>query len=144
MKQGTSVQCPKCHRVFSSSSVGDTSFFAMLDVPSQLQKVLKGCDLLDLTKPLEESSCISDMYDGELYRKFVASTADAGHRVSFTLNADGIPLFKSSSTAIWPIKLQVNEVSAAERMGKRVLAALWFGKKNRYDTVSGSIRECNE
>ncbi|EEC08381.1 conserved hypothetical protein, partial [Ixodes scapularis] len=48
--------------------------------------------------------------------------------VSFTLNADGAPIFKSSSTAIWPIQLSVNELCAKDRMSKLVLAALWFGK----------------
>lgn len=57
-------------------------------------------------KALNQNGCLSDIWDGELYREFVASTAEVGHRISFTLNADGTPLFWSSGTAIWPIQLQ--------------------------------------
>lgn len=39
------------------------------------------------------------------------------------------PLLKSSNTSIWPIQLTVNEIPAAERMKRLVLAALWFGQK---------------
>lgn len=104
-------------------------FFVLFDIPSQLQKVLKGCDFLDLTEPLEPKDGFSDIYDGDLYRAFVASTANARHIISFVLNADGTPLFKSSGTAIWPIQLLLNQLPATQKMQKVILAALWFGKK---------------
>ncbi|XP_077552509.1 uncharacterized protein LOC144166948 [Haemaphysalis longicornis] len=75
------------------------------------------------------SDVLSDTSDGTMYRDFVEATADVGHRISFTLNADGAPLFKSSNTSIWPIQLIVNEIPAAERMKRPVLAALWFGRE---------------
>ncbi|XP_077521119.1 uncharacterized protein LOC144132521 [Amblyomma americanum] len=117
--------CPKCKKWWS---VSEAPFFVMLDVVPQLQKVLAGCEFLDLTQPLPCTDELSDICDGAMYRDFVAATCDAGHRISFTLNADGTPLFKSSNTSIWPIQLIVNEVPAAERMKKLILAALWFGK----------------
>lgn len=104
-EQGSTVLCPTCNQALTSSSVTDTSFFVLLDPAPQLQKVLKGCSILDLSKPLESVDVISDIWDGEMYREFVASTMDAGHRISLTLNADGTPLFKSSGTGIWPIQL---------------------------------------
>lgn len=123
-----SSHCQKCGWALASS-VNSESFFVLLDVPSQLRKVLKNCSFLDLTKPLSQSSNLSDICDGELYRKFVSATVDEGHRISFTLNADGTPLFSSSNTSIWPIQLLVNEVPIMQRGDKLVLAALWFGKK---------------
>nr|XP_037271164.1 uncharacterized protein LOC119163305 [Rhipicephalus microplus] len=99
-----SSHCQKCGWALASS-VNSESFFVLLDVPSQLRKVLKNCSFLDLTKPLSQSSNLSDICDGELYRKFVSATVDEGHRISFTLNADGTPLFSSSNTSIWPIQL---------------------------------------
>lgn len=117
-------ECPKCKKKWR---VSEAPFFILLDVLPQLKKVLKGCDLRDLTKPLGHSDALSDICDGTMYRDFVDATADVGHRISFTLNVDGTPLFKSSNTSIWPIQLIVNEIPAAERMKRLVLAALWFG-----------------
>lgn len=52
-----------------------------------------------------------------------------GHRISFTLNANGASLFKSSNTSSWTIQLIVTEIPAAERMKRLVLAVLWFGRE---------------
>lgn len=122
-------QCPRCSTVTNVSRISDATFFVLLNVESQLQKLLKKCDLLDLTKPLPHKGTLSDIWDGEMYRNFVFSTREFGHRISFSLNADGTPIFKSSGTAIWPIQLIINELPAEHRMSKLVLAALWFGKQ---------------
>lgn len=96
--------------------------------------------ILDLTKPLEPPEILSDITDGTLYREFVSSTASTGHRISFTLNADGTPLFRSSAIAIWPIQLVINEVPPEQRMKKLVLAALWFGKdKPKMELFQGAF-----
>ncbi|XP_077499274.1 uncharacterized protein LOC144110296 isoform X1 [Amblyomma americanum] len=63
-----------------------------------------------------------------MYRSFVDATSQAGHRISFTLNADGSPVFKSSGTSIRPIQLMINELPPSKRMKNLVLAGLWFGK----------------
>lgn len=119
-------ECPKCKKKWQ---VSEAPFFILLDVLPQLKKVLKGCDLRDLTKPLGHADVLSDICDGTMYRDFDDATTDVGPRITFTLNADGTPLFKSSNTSIWPIQLIVNEIPAAERMKRPVLAALWFGRE---------------
>ncbi|XP_070393260.1 uncharacterized protein [Dermacentor albipictus] len=125
----SSFQCTQCRHKTSVSSLSDLPFFVTLDVESQLQRLLKDCTRLDLTKPLHHDSSVADIWDGEMYRRFAAAAQHCGPRISFTLNADGTPIFKSSGTAIWPIQLIVNEVPAKQRMSKRVLAALWFWKE---------------
>lgn len=101
----------------------------LFDIPSQLQKLLKGCEFLDLTEPLEFNGTLSDMKDGSMYRDFVTATRKAGHRISLSWNTDGTHVFKSSRTSIWPIQLVVNELPVPERMRKLVLAGLWYGKE---------------
>ncbi|KAH9385067.1 hypothetical protein HPB48_027121 [Haemaphysalis longicornis] len=134
------LKCPKCDYVTKISALADAPFFVLLDVPSQVQKLLKGCPILDLTKPLEPTERLSDITDGALYREFVSATASSGNRISFTLNADGTPLFRSSATAIWPIQLVINEVPPAQRMKKLVLAALWFGRdKPKMELFQGAF-----
>ncbi|XP_077544868.1 uncharacterized protein LOC144158083 [Haemaphysalis longicornis] len=121
---GVSLQCPECKRVCGSSPLCDAPFFVLFDIPSQLQKLLKGCEFLDLTEPLEFNGTLSDMKDGSMYRDFVTATRKAGHRISFSWNTDGTPVFRSSRTSIWPIQLVVNELPVPERMRKLVLAGL--------------------
>ncbi|XP_049511151.1 uncharacterized protein LOC125939771 isoform X1 [Dermacentor silvarum] len=128
-QSNTSLQCPKCGHAMEVSAMADAPFFVLLDIPSQVQKLIKDCNILDLTKPLRPCDTFSDITDGKLYRDFVTSTIGSGNRISFTLNTDGTPLFKSSGTAIWPVQLIINEVPPEQRMNKLVLAALWFGKE---------------
>ncbi|XP_037278000.2 uncharacterized protein LOC119170838 isoform X1 [Rhipicephalus microplus] len=123
------LKCSKCSHTTFVSSLSDAPFFVTLDVESQLQRLLKDCDLLDLTKPLPTNGTFSDIWDGTMYRTFVAESQHCGPRISFSLNADGTPLFKSSGTSIWPIQLIVNELPPQQRMSKLVLAALWFWKE---------------
>lgn len=130
----SSFQCSHCSRECQVSNVSEPPFFLTFNVQSQLQGILKNSDFLDLTEPLGDGHTMGDITDGSMYRTFVNETAEAGHRISVTLNADGAPVFKSSSTSIWPIQLSVNEIPPKDRMNNLVLAALWFGKsKPRMD-----------
>ena len=51
--------------------------------------------------------------------------------LSFVLNTDGAPVFKSSKVSIWPVFLVINELPFKIRMKKEnaILAALWFGNE---------------
>ena len=52
---------------------------------------------------------IGDIYDGLIYQE-QASFFDNPYNLSFTLNYDGAPKFKSSNMQIWPIQLSINEL----------------------------------
>ena len=52
---------------------------------------------------------LTDIYDGEEYCKY-AKFFESQYNVSFSLNFDGAPKFKSSSMQIWPIMLHINEL----------------------------------
>ncbi len=58
---------------------------------------------------------IKDIHDGLEYQQcsrpggFLCKYSNPAN-VSFTLNTDGVALFKSSSTDIWPVFLSVNEL----------------------------------
>ena len=55
--------------------------------------------------------CFADIYDGGVYQEHVRTgfLCD-GNNISFTVNTDGIPVFRSSSFSFWPIWLFVNEL----------------------------------
>ena len=61
---------------------------------------------------------IEDIYDGEHYRNLSANnrplSAKYHNNISFVLNTDGVPIFKSSKTSIWPIYLMINELPYKE------------------------------
>ena len=51
--------------------------------------------------------------------------------ISFIMNTDGAPVFKSSKVSIWPVFLIINELPFHLRIAKEnmIFAGLWFGEK---------------
>ena len=58
-------------------------------------------------KTFEASLC--DIYDGSVYKEH-SSFFSKSYNISFTLNYDGAPKFKSSNMQIWPVQLCINEL----------------------------------
>lgn len=59
-------------------------------------------------------SVIRDVYDGRLYRKhhdFLSHPAN----VSLAINTDGVAVFRSSTSSVWPVWVQVNELPKSKR-----------------------------
>ena len=52
---------------------------------------------------------ISDVYDGELYRKHAVFVSQPAN-VTLLLNTDGVSVFRSSKATLWPVWLIVNEL----------------------------------
>ena len=55
------------------------------------------------------SDNICDIFDGDIYKER-SHVFSSKHNLSFTLNYDGAPKFRSSSMQIWPIQLKINEL----------------------------------
>ena len=75
---------------------------------------------------------IEDICDGELYKSLSdrgVLSSELPYNVSFTLNTDGVPVFKSSNMSIWPVYLTINELPYNKRKLKSnmLLCGLWFG-----------------
>ena len=52
----------------------------------------------------------SDIYDGDVYQALVHTGFLRNmNNISLIFNTDGIPVFRSSSFAFWPLHLIVNE-----------------------------------
>lgn len=52
---------------------------------------------------------LCDMYDGNIYKE-CPNFFIHPYNLSFTLNYDGAPKFKSSTMQMWPIQLRINEL----------------------------------
>lgn len=74
---------------------------------------------------------LKDVYDGYLYQNMCKDNGQLSEseNVSFLLNTDGAPVFKSSKFSIWPVFLSINEVDLKLRnlSENMILSGLWFG-----------------
>lgn len=61
-----------------------------------------------------EGDLMLDIYDGCVYQDRYEFFRDP-YNVSFSLNYDGAPKFKSSNMQLWPIQLCVNELPPRSR-----------------------------
>lgn len=78
------------------------------------------------TKKVPEN--IEDIYDGSLY-KSISGLLTSLLDITFTWNADGISLYKSSSYQIWPMYFSINELPPELRHKEEnlILGGLAFG-----------------
>lgn len=57
----------------------------------------------------QKHGILSDVYDGQEYCEH-GEFFESQYNVSFALNFDSAPKFKSSSVQVWPIQLYLNEL----------------------------------
>ena len=78
------------------------------------------------------SDNIEDVYDGQLYKELCAKGLLCyKDNISFLMNTDGVPVFKSSKVSIWPLYFIINELDYRKRLSREnmLFAGLWFGEK---------------
>ena len=62
------------------------------------------------------SGLYTDIKDGYVYQQMISSGFLSNpHNISFQLNTDGVPVFKSSGCSFWPIHLLINELPPSTR-----------------------------
>ena len=128
-------RCPnrKCNKSFTHSS--DKSFFIEASLIEQLSQLYSEADFRKLLlKPAERSSAddsFQDIYDGELYKQCASNKGVISDFLTFTWNTDGVPLFKSSKTSMWPFFVCINELPFRIRRKPEnlLLVGLWIGPK---------------
>lgn len=124
----------KCQKSLVEKS--SKSHFIELDVKSQLKNFFKRQDFLEGLKhrfyrSKKKADNIEDVYDSLLYKKLSENDGALSslNNITFTVNTDGIPVFKSSKTSIWPIFLMINELPYKMRSNRNfmILSGLWYG-----------------
>ena len=59
----------------------------------------------------QQDGYYTDIYNGKLYQNQVSSgILDNQNNISFIMNTDGIPVFRSSKYSFWPVYLLINEL----------------------------------
>ncbi|KAH3841159.1 uncharacterized protein LOC127880246 [Dreissena polymorpha] len=130
-----------CTNTLCGKSIKDSkskSYFIEVPLESQLLNFFNRPNFAELLKhrfqrKKKKPSNLEDIYDGELYKKLSSKggvlSDSFPYNISFTLNTDGVPLFKSSKFSIWPVFLMINELPFKYRRQSEnmLFAGLWFG-----------------
>ncbi len=118
------------------------NFFLIADVENQIRNLIQRPGIweqIQHTKRriLQESGqpdILGDIVDGSAYRKLCkpGMFLSSEYNLSAIVNFDGVPLYSSSSTKLWPIFLSLLELRPEERYSRDciVLSAIWQGKGN--------------
>lgn len=87
-----------------------------ISIKDQIKRILTKNDLLSQYQINKESDEMSDLTDGEFYKKILNQEGKSRQNF-FTLliNTDGISMFEKSNISIWPIILTINEISISKR-----------------------------
>ena len=123
--------CVKCANDLTKS--GGTAYFVHLKIASQLAALWKNKDFANGVRrhrfqhfKKNRNGSMRDIYDGQLYKNlFKPGLLQDENNLSFSMNTDGAPLFKSSRVSMWPVYLLVNELPIAKR--KRRQNSLFYG-----------------
>lgn len=133
-----SKQCPSCKK--SLTQTGAMAYFLQIKLVSQLTSLWKNPDFSNSVRKHRFQhykhnfkSKLSDIYDGNLYKKFFENNGILSNEnnLSFSLNTDGAPLFKSSSVSIWPVYMLINELPLSQRKRRQnaLLYGVWISNK---------------
>ena len=131
-----SLYCSNCDSAIDVSNFLKPSFFALIDPSDAIRDcLLKHEKYYEniVKKRTHKTNNIKDIYDGKCYRKLLKNLSSTNKSTYVTgfLNADGAPVFKSSTYSIWPFYLILNEIPIQDRLNSTILIGLWYGKKNQ-------------
>lgn len=125
-------ECPCCRKSLVQS--GAVAYFLQLKLITQLDSLWKNADFCNMVRThrfehmrQNKDGSLRDIYDGKLYQSLYKSNGilSDGNNLSFSMNTDGAPLFKSSSVSIWPVYLLINELPIAKRKKRNL--SLFYG-----------------
>ncbi|XP_063970048.1 uncharacterized protein LOC135157631 [Lytechinus pictus] len=128
------LPCPTCNEDCFVRDLTQSNFFITADLTSQIRTLLEKKDIarnLSYRHTRQRTpGNIEDIYDGSFYKEMSAEgkPLNNNHNLSYIINSDGLPVFKSSKYSLWPIYLMINELPPKMRMQNLILAGVWFGK----------------
>ena len=144
------VFCKICEVHVNLKSPIYRDYFAILDVSSEIKHLIESnseyyTEVISGRRASNNNN-LKDIYDGYLYKKFLASLPDEDKNyATITFNSDGAAVFKISKFSVWPIQITVNEVPVKSR-NKPIVRALWFGrdKPNMTTFLNCFVKRINE
>lgn len=121
------------------SQPGAVGYFIQHSIIKQLQLMCKRNSFLEKIRSHRfkhyqenEGNTIKDVYDGTNYREaFRKGFLSDPNSISFSLNTDGVQIFKSSMVSMWPVYMLINELPLSERKLKEniIYYGLWISSR---------------
>ncbi|XP_069109923.1 uncharacterized protein [Argopecten irradians] len=141
-------RCQSCEGLRYKGSLGKQTSrsrqprqsFVFADVHKQLADLLQTpgiwADIQETKRNAYErlnsgSSNLTDILDGHEYRKLMKTGfLKESNNLTAIFNTDGVNLYSSSKTELWPIYLALNELSPPKRFSREniLLVGMWQGK----------------
>lgn len=127
--------CDSCTHNFKLSKSFPNCIFALINpseaIAEYVELFQEHYDSI-MQRTYRENSHITDIYDGQAYKKFVNSLPynDKKCYVNVTFNTDGAQAFKSSKKSLWPIYLMINEIPLDKRSQFIIPCSIWFGESH--------------
>ncbi|XP_074093825.1 uncharacterized protein LOC141524073 [Cotesia typhae] len=122
-----SVECTSCERKYKLKSESSNQFITV-DLDYQLENLLHNKDIqkdllqsLDLRDKNKVDGVIHTIYDCQLYKDVQLLSPQT---LTYNVNTDGAPPFKSSNCSFWPIQLCINELSPEIRKQNIILGGM--------------------
>lgn len=75
---------------------------------------------------------IRDVYDGKVYKELFKKGVLKNPNISFSMNTDGVAIFKSSKVSMWPVYMLINELPILQRKAREntLFYGVWISVKN--------------
>ena len=129
------MSCSSCNSPFNEDeSIKNGNYFIYIPLQQQIETLLSDSKIFPhlTNRNLEfslKSNTVTDITTSALYKNLICKHGLGPNDMSLTWNTDGIPVFKSSNYAIWPLQAFVSELPPYLRSKNILLLGLWFGKK---------------
>lgn len=124
------VTCRKCKCVIKKKK---SNFVVKICIEQQIKYLFnKHFDkILKHMNREKDPNYISDIDEGILFERVSKKIENSDRLLSFTINSDGAPIYKSSTVSMWPIQLYANFLPPDIRFKNEniLLYMLYAGKK---------------
>lgn len=118
------MKCEVCTTIYKEKNLDKrNNYFMHIPLREQLIELVKTEDFAQFRKTKEMES---DIINGNIYRNLRSKNIIGDNDITLQWNSDGVQLFKSSMSSIWPILVTINELPYRLRRQHILLAGIWF------------------
>ncbi|XP_029162383.1 uncharacterized protein LOC114933966 isoform X1 [Nylanderia fulva] len=118
------VKCDNCSEQYNPSQLKkDGKFFIYIPLKEQLIELVNSKVFMQFRQENEKES---DVINGKVYRKLKRKNIIGENDITIQWNTDGVQLFNSSLSSLWPILVTINELPYRIRKQQILLTGLWF------------------
>ncbi|XP_077262674.1 uncharacterized protein LOC143897709 [Temnothorax americanus] len=116
------MKCEVCTTIYKKKYLDKkNNYFIHIPLKEQLIELVKSEDFAQFRKTKEMES---DIINGNVYRNLRSKNIIGDNDITLQWNSDGVQLFKSSMSSIWPILVTINELPYRLRRQHILLAGI--------------------